>query len=209
MRLHWLLPTRKGISVLMYHRVWPGMSDGLTIAPEKLREQWTFLRNEGYHILTLSDFIQIINGTKSTPPKSILLTFDDGYRNNLTYVYPLLKEFKWAATFFIVANTLDGVSTEEIDPVKQQMTSEELHSLDPSIVQLGLHGYHHEDFNKLQLAEMKKVMEQSIHAFQKTGLQFYKVFAYPYGARPKDKALFVEFKNWMKSIGMNAAFRIG
>ncbi|HXS35202.1 MAG TPA: polysaccharide deacetylase family protein [Flavipsychrobacter sp.] len=209
MRLHWLLPTRKGISVLMYHRVWPGMGDGLTITPEKLKEQWTFLRNEGYHILSLNDFIQIIQGTEMALPKSVLLTFDDGYRNNLTYVYPLLKEFNWTATFLIVANTLNGEATEEVDSVKQQMTPEELLSIDTSVVQFGLHGYHHEDFGKLQLAEMKRVTEQSIQAFQNRGLSFYKVFAYPYGARPKNKAVFGEFKNWMKSIGMEAAFRIG
>src|SRR6185437_147217 len=90
-----------------------------------------------------------------------------------------------------------------------QMTPEELLSIDTSVVQFGLHGYHHEDFGKLQLAEMKRVTEQSIQAFQNRGLSFYKVFAYPYGARPKNKAVFGEFKNWMKSIGMEAAFRIG
>jgi len=209
MRLHWLLPSISGIPVLMYHRIWPGISDGLTITPEKLKEQWAYLKNEGYQTLDLNEFLQIAKEGKQYPEKSILISFDDGYKNNLQYVYPLLKEMSWQAVFFIICDTLDNTATKENDPVNAKMNIEELKQLDPSIVQLALHGYHHEDFTNAGVDELSGIIQSSVKAFENSGLVFHKVLAYPYGARPKNKSSFKTFKNWMLKNGIEAAFRIG
>ncbi|PZF74354.1 hypothetical protein DN068_01875 [Taibaiella soli] len=209
MRFHWLLPSIKGIPVLMYHRVWPGLNDGLTVTPEKLREQWSFLRKEGYHTLSLTDFLEIAEGRKTAPEKAMLLTFDDGYRNNLTYVYPLLKEFGWCATMFIITDTLDGTAQSETEALNEKLTVEELRSFDPAVMQLALHGHHHENFSNTPLKKLKEIMLQSAAVFDAAELPFHKVLAYPYGARPKETAQFDELKRWLKQEGYPAAFRIG
>ncbi|MBS1689939.1 MAG: polysaccharide deacetylase family protein [Bacteroidetes bacterium] len=205
--LHWLLPSIKGIPVLMYHRVWPGTNDGLTISPEKLKQQWQYLKNEGCSTLSLSQFVDIVKNKLPYPKKSILLTFDDGYRNNLQYVYPLLKELNWSAAFFIIADTL--TQTKDEPEINRKMNLQELKSLDPSIVQLALHGLHHEHFSRLTNEQIQEVLEQSIQAFEMSSLPFHKVLAYPYGDRPKNKKQFDELKSWMKTNGIEAAFRIG
>ncbi|XZF12889.1 polysaccharide deacetylase family protein [Chitinophagaceae bacterium MMS25-I14] len=210
MRFHWLLPSVKGIPVLMYHRVWPGLNDGLTLTPEKLREQWSYLREEGYSPLSLEDFLAIARGEKPRPPKSLLLTFDDGYHNNLTYLYPLLQEFGWCATIFIITDTLDGTAKDESgDLLNRKLSVANLRSMDPRYIQLGLHGYHHENFSNTSPEDIRKLMEQSVKAFEDTGLGYRKVLAYPYGARPKDKKEFDGLKKWMSENGIEAAFRIG
>jgi len=191
----------------MYHRVWPGISDGLTITPDRLREQWLYLKKEGYNALSMQEFLNAITDKIPYPEKSILLTFDDGYKNNLSYVYPLLKELNWKATFFIIADTLD--KTKEETDINQKMNLEELKTLDPSVVQLGMHGFHHEHFSALNNDEIKQVITQSIEAFEKNNLPYCKVLAYPYGGRPKNKAQFNALKTWMKATGIEAAFRIG
>lgn len=209
MRFHWLLPSVKGIPVLMYHRVWPGLNDGLTVTPEKIREQWDFLRKEGYHPLSLTEFLAIAEGKKPAPEKALLLTFDDGYRNNLTYVYPLLKEFGWCATIFIITDTLDGTAAPEPELLNEKLTVDELKSFDPAVIQLALHGHHHENFSKTSLEKLKEIMLQSAAVFDAAELPFHKILAYPYGARPKEKAQFDALKRWMKQEGYPAAFRIG
>jgi len=191
----------------MYHRVWPDTNDGLTISPEKLKEQWLYLKKEGYNTLSLSQFSAIIKNKLPYPEKSILLTFDDGYYNNLQYVYPLLKELNWTAVFFIIADTLN--KTEDEPGINRKMNLQELKSLDPAIVQFGLHGFHHEHFSQLTNEQIQKVLEQSIQVFEGNSLPFHKVLAYPYGDRPKDKKQFDELKSWMKANGIEAAFRIG
>ncbi len=208
MNWSWLLPSIKGISVLMYHKVWPGISDDLTITPEHLAQQWAYLKQQGYNTLSLPDFIGIIEAGAPCPPKSLLITFDDGYRNNYQYAYPLLKEMGWQATFFIIAETLSLASSKENTP-DTKMSLAELKALDPEVVQLALHGLHHEHFSKLTSNEIKEVMQQSIAAFDNSGLTYHKVLAYPYGSRPKDAATNKSMKAFFKEMGLRAAFRIG
>jgi peptidoglycan/xylan/chitin deacetylase (PgdA/CDA1 family) len=208
MRFDWLLPSIAGIPVLMYHRVWPGLNDGLTITPEKLREQWLYLKEQGYNTVSLPDFLDIIKGKKAFSPKTILLTFDDGYHNNLTYVYPLLKELNWQAAIFIIADTLDGTAKAQ-DGMDQRLSITDMLSFDPAIIQLGLHGYSHEDFNQAGVEGIKDIMRRSVAAFEQSKLPYHKVLAYPYGARPKNSAVLKTMKQWFAEFGLEAAFRIG
>ncbi len=207
MNLSWLLPSGKGIPVLMYHKVWPGISDSLTINPEDLRTQWEYLRTEGYQPLSLPDYLDIVTGKKLVSGKPLLLTFDDGYLNNLTYVYPLLLEFGWSATFFIITGMLDGTMSNDSGGPAQMMSAEDLRQLDPAVVQLAMHGYLHENMSKITNAEILDALHQSIRAFTNSGLQWHKVLAYPYGARPVGD--FSSVKKAISVMGISAAFRIG
>ncbi len=207
MNWSWLLPSGKGIPVLMYHKVWPGLNDNLTITPEKLREQWQFLKKEGYDAISLSEYLEIAAGKKPHSAKQVLLTFDDGYCNNLTYVYPLLKEFKWKATFFIIANTLDGRKPEEESEIEKKMSLNELQQLDPAIVQLAMHGYEHENMSNTTLQQSREALSAALRAFENSKLPFHKVLAYPYGTRPA--VGLSELKGIMADLGIVGAFRIG
>lgn len=168
-----------------------------------------YLKENGYRALSMQEFLAIANGSKPRTPKCVLLTFDDGYHNNLTWVYPLLKELDWSATIFLIADTLDGTGEEETDELNRKLTVEELRSMDKKYIQLGLHGYHHENFSQCTAEEIKTITEQSFAAFRKAGLEAEPVLAYPYGARPKDAAVLRQMKNYLKQAGLEAAFRIG
>lgn len=207
--LHHLLPRVIGIPVLMYHHVLPGSNHKLSISPEKIREQWQYLCDEDYKCLSLNEFLDIASGnTKNYPEKCFLLTFDDGYTDNLTHACPLLKEFGWTATFFIVTGTLDGSVPTEGDPLGDKMTLSDLRSLDPSVASLAIHGYLHEHFDTLKTGELKQTLQKSIKACEASGLQFHKVLAYPYGERPNhvNKS---DLQEIMRATGIKAAFRIG
>lgn len=208
MNLSWLLPDGKGVPVLMYHKVWPGINDALTITPERLREHWTYLKMNGYNTVSLPDFLDIITGRKPCPEKAILITFDDGYRNNLTYAYPLLKELGWKAVFFIITRTLEENPVEK-DPAEQKMAPAELAGLDPSVVQLALHGYDHENMRDMSPAGMEGVIASSIKAANGSKVPFHMVFAYPYGAFPRKEPNLPALKEILKDKGISGAFRIG
>ena len=65
-------------------------------------EQISFL-NENYNIVTMEDVIRCNQGEHELPPKPMLLTFDDGYAEHFTNVYPVLKEFGVQGSFFVPA----------------------------------------------------------------------------------------------------------
>ncbi len=208
MNLSWLLPEGKGIPVLMYHKVWPGINDQLTITPERLREHWEYLKKEGYKTVSLQEYLDVVNGKRPQPEKVVLLTFDDGYVNNLTYVYPLLREFGWQATFFIIGGMLDGSYPEKGQGADEKMNAEHLRSLDPALVQLAMHGYHHKHMGNVGFEETLGELQESLNACVKSGLPFNMVWAYAYGGRPKGTQL-AKLKQRMREIGIFAAFRIG
>lgn len=54
-----------------------------------------------YHFVSLPDAVEMLAGTKPLTPNSLVLTFDDGYRNNLTFALPILRQFKAPATIYL------------------------------------------------------------------------------------------------------------
>ncbi|MEO6958631.1 MAG: polysaccharide deacetylase family protein, partial [Burkholderiaceae bacterium] len=90
------------VPVLMYHHVSP--SDGMiTTSPDNFERQLAWLRRHGYRSLTSDGFAGHLAGDP-TPPKSILITFDDGYLDNWVYAYPLLKRYGFNAMVFLVTS---------------------------------------------------------------------------------------------------------
>lgn len=193
----------------MYHRVWPGMADSLTITPEKLEEQWNWLKAQGYSTLSLQQYLDIATGRQTTyPGKSLLITFDDGYLNNLTYAYPLLQKLGWQATFFIIGGTLDG-SYPKSEGVDEKMSIDDLKTLDPATVQLAMHGYQHKDIRSLDAFELVQEFANMCDVFEDCGIPYVRTFAYPYGSRPKNKKHFDEIRFLMNELAIESAFRIG
>ena len=79
------------VPVLMYHHVSPETGP-ITTTPKNFESQMKGLVDEGYTTLTCDQFADFLAG-KPTPPKSVLLTFDDGYLDNWVYAHPILKKY--------------------------------------------------------------------------------------------------------------------
>lgn len=101
------------VPILMYHYVsdLPPNADairiGLTVAPSMFRAHLQYLHDSGYTTISLYQLHEaLLKGTK-LPPKPIILTFDDSYIDHYFTVFPLLKEFSFTATFFVITGTAD------------------------------------------------------------------------------------------------------
>ncbi len=88
--------------VLLYHRVTDYETDPqlLCVTPQNFDRQINYLRSN-YNLLTVEEFYSIISSNKKFPRKSVLLTFDDGYVDNLTYALPILEKHSAQALFYI------------------------------------------------------------------------------------------------------------
>lgn len=91
------------IPAMMYHHVNPQPEDSISITPENFETQIRYLSDSGYRSLHLPEFFDLIKGW-SIPGKQLLITFDDGYADNLIYAYPILKKYKMKATIFPVTS---------------------------------------------------------------------------------------------------------
>lgn len=101
----------KGVPVLCYHSVADDESTNgpITLSKSKLRQHLSVLKEEGYVTLTIGELEDYLHNNKPIPEKSVVLTFDDGYKDNYVNAFPILKEFNMKATFFVITDySLNG-----------------------------------------------------------------------------------------------------
>ena len=78
--------------VLMYHMIAPprrgARFNGMRVSPEAFEWQLKWLRNNGFEFLSMSQLIG-----DAVPERSVAITFDDGFEDNFTAGFPLIKKY--------------------------------------------------------------------------------------------------------------------
>jgi peptidoglycan/xylan/chitin deacetylase (PgdA/CDA1 family) len=80
----------------------------LSVRPEVFDAQMTYLAQQGYHPIHLSDLSGHLQTGAELPQKPIVVTFDDGYDDNYVNAFPILKDHGFTATFFVVTGFIGG-----------------------------------------------------------------------------------------------------
>ena len=99
------------VPILIYHSVaayGSGMKPSVkeyTLPPADLDKELSYLRDNGYTVISFDSLIHAMTDVSITlPPKSVVLTFDDGWEDQYTKAFPVLKKYGDTATFFIFTN---------------------------------------------------------------------------------------------------------
>lgn len=105
----------KDVPVLMYHHLLkdgenPFEDNGAVLSIEKFQEHMDILYKNGYHTVGLDELERFVKGEIDLPKRSVLITFDDGYKSNYEYAYPILKKYGFKAAIFLIS----GWNTDEI-----------------------------------------------------------------------------------------------
>ncbi|SAL30789.1 polysaccharide deacetylase family protein [Caballeronia arvi] len=92
----------RAVPVLMYHHVStsPGM---ITVTPAHFSAQMEYLASAGYRTIGSAQLAAFLSG-EDMPPKSIVITFDDGYLDNWVHAHPVLKRHGFTALCFLVSS---------------------------------------------------------------------------------------------------------
>lgn len=89
--------------------------DRVAVGTLNLISQFSWLREHGYHPVSLNDILAAQQGKHELPDKAVLLTFDDGLESVYTRVFPLLKMFKYPAVIAIMGRWLEAGPAEKIE----------------------------------------------------------------------------------------------
>lgn len=105
--LLWLEPwlwsgTAYRLPVLMYHHFDTTSDLDTIVTEERFREQMAALKKAGYTTVTLQQVLDYVDNGTRLPKKSVLITMDDGYDSNVTIAAPILEEFGFCATVFVI-----------------------------------------------------------------------------------------------------------
>lgn len=122
------LPTPSGIyswtlkvPILMYHYISIPPEDAdkyrvdLSVSPDDFREQIAYLAENGFETVDLYDLSLAITEKRQLPAKPVILTFDDGYRDNYENAFPVLQEYGMKGTFFVVTQPIDDGNPNYLD----------------------------------------------------------------------------------------------
>jgi len=98
----WITP-RYVVPILTYHSIGYGKG-GFYVTPENFAKQMEYIKKNGYEVITLDELARSIKDKKSLKRKKVVITLDDGYKDNFEYAYPVLKRFGFPATIFIITD---------------------------------------------------------------------------------------------------------
>jgi peptidoglycan/xylan/chitin deacetylase (PgdA/CDA1 family) len=87
--------------VLMYHKVNDVDGNTVTVTPATFDEQMAQLGELGYTVVSLDDVVAHYLDGAPLPPQAVLITFDDGYLDNLENAAPILQRYGYPAVLFV------------------------------------------------------------------------------------------------------------
>lgn len=93
--------TRAEVVVLCYHRIEGKAGGALSIEPALFEEQMQKIKDSGIPVIGMQDFLAWRRGEKNIPPKSIIITIDDGYVSGYNVGWPILKKFGFPFTMYV------------------------------------------------------------------------------------------------------------
>ena len=180
---------RPGLAVLCYHKIGiPPAGSKLTqlwVSPEKFRRQVKYLLDNGYKTLLFSELLKAWKGETGLPEKALLITFDDGYENNYTAAWPILKELGAKGNIFVVFNTIGRVNiwhNPSREPWINMATAEMLLEMKESgIIEFGSHTMNHPHLGALEPENAVWEMRESKRQLEAMLGGEVCAFAYPYG----------------------------
>jgi peptidoglycan/xylan/chitin deacetylase (PgdA/CDA1 family) len=169
------------IPILTYHRIdvleagLPAITRRLTVAPRDFAAQMRWLRRNGFHALTQRELFAALEHGAPLPPRPVLITFDDGYRDVLTYAAPVLHRLDLPATMYVITTRLSGR-----DP--SFLTVPMLRRLERQGVEIGSHTVSHPDLTTLSDRRLRSELVESRRTLERALRHPVQWLAYPYGA---------------------------
>ncbi len=94
------------VPVLTYHNLSPAESSKMTVSQEMFERQMRLLKEKGYRVISLDQFFDFLEFKAPLPPKSVVITIDDGWRSMYEIAFPILKKYGYPATLFICTDMI-------------------------------------------------------------------------------------------------------
>ena len=167
------------LPILLYHyiRFNPVASDrvgfNLSVTPPNFAQQMAFLHFIGAHTVTLSDAVEALRTGHSLPPRSLILTFDDGYTNFATRATPVMVQDGLTGTVFVVSGFINR---------NGYMTADQVKSVVAQGMVVGVHTVSHVALASVPLSYAKTQIDVAHQQLEELIGRRITDFAYPYGS---------------------------
>jgi peptidoglycan/xylan/chitin deacetylase (PgdA/CDA1 family) len=174
---------------LLYHKISQPRRDskvrGAFTPPRRFRRQLSYLKNQGFTFYTASELIRYFQAEAKFPDRSVALTFDDGWKDNYTNAFPVLRDLGIKATIFIIPSSIGQMSTAATTPAGDRgyphLSREEILEMAHAGIEFGSHTMSHAWLNQIPELEVKIEIETAKSEIENLLQQPCWTIAYPAG----------------------------
>ena len=178
-------------AVLLYHSVTSQQPGEMSVSTEAFRKQMEFLKNQ-FELVSLEDAIQgvslqqssLLSHTTKGDKARVAITFDDGYEDNFTQAYPILRELNIPAAIFLLAgderNAVHFGHAQAHYPEKL-LSWAQIEEMAAGGIIFGSHGESHSRLGTLSTQDLELEVSNSKRTIEKRTGKSVVFFSYPYG----------------------------
>lgn len=176
------------IPVIAYHKIDYPSPDALVrggfTPPRRFARQMRYLLKQGFVFYSASELLEHFRQHGSFPPQGISLTLDDGWKDNYTNAFPVLRELGIKATIFLVSSCLGRVSDKVVaegEKPREHLSRDEIIEMSRHGIEFGSHTVNHRLLHQVSPDEVKYEVEESKKQIENLLQKPCQVFAYPAG----------------------------
>lgn len=191
--------TEVSLPAIMYHSVLkdPARTGEYVVTPQSFENDLKYLSEKGYAAVSPEEIAAFADGSGTLPERSVLITFDDGHLNNITYALPLLEKYGMKAVVNPTgAFTVQSENENDPNPAYAYMTREDAAALEEGgVFFVGCHTYNMHSMNGRRGAAKNsgESEEEYVRIFAEDTDKWLDIFgdghlvyAYPYGAMSRE-----------------------
>jgi peptidoglycan/xylan/chitin deacetylase (PgdA/CDA1 family) len=197
---------RQLIPILLYHSIAENVAPDYrrwAVTPAAFAAQLAYLRQEGYHALTVTELAHCLTTSPATlPTKPVVITFDDGLADFYTGALPLLQDYGFPATLYITTGYVEGKSrwlTAVGEGERTMMSWAQIAELPAHAIECGAHTHSHPQLDTLPRRQADYEIHHSKRLLEEKLGRPVTSFAYPHGYH--DKAV----QQMVRDAGFTAA----
>lgn len=162
----------EGVLILEYHKVNDWSEDSYTVKPEDFAAQMDELRAQGYETISILDFLRAKKGKQTLPEKAVIVTLDDGYKDNYTDMLPIMESRGMKATVFMVTNDIG---------LPGYLTWDMLRDMQNRGIEIGSHTANHLPLTEMSPADAREEVQLSKTLLEWNGIKTIFGLSYPNG----------------------------
>lgn len=146
----------------------------LSVTPAQFEAHLAYLRQAGYETVSMEELAYAVSQLTPLPAQPIILTFDDGYRDNYENAFPLLRRYGYRATFFPITQPIDAGNAN-------YLTWEMVIEMHKAGMEFGSHAYRHSDLSGKDVDFLVYEIVGSKEAIEERIGEPVRFFSYPSG----------------------------
>lgn len=191
----------------MYHKISTEKRDFLSVHVDDFKRQMNYISTK-FDVVPMKLLIDHLDKKSDLPENAAIISFDDGYEDNFTLAYPVLKKLNLPFTIFLVSDFIGKKVLH--DGFEQQFLSIEQLKEMSDLANYGGHSLKHDSLMDLAPSQWENEITLTMKNLGETGLEIQKAWAYTYGAFPKkDENRMAILKTIFNDSDIKCAFRIG